>query len=420
MSSLIEQAVSSARRQQRLMSPPSSVALLQYTLDPRQAFVGQPTTLTMTVANQTGGSITMKAGRQGDEILVIFPAPPNSSGQTALTDNVDFTATMLSPGFRADSTGLGSNTFAVSPTSDQTLTPGQSIQVSFGPINVNQSVGTATVAIQEYIGASEGSASIDVNKIPAALQVIAWLNPWIVGLGVPGTLFWQSSGGTRVQVSGFPDGTGSKTFPVSGSPPFNNSTPVTVLSNEAQRTYTLVVTTNDGQSSPPVPVTLTQHSPWLTTVVTTPATLPNPLDPSATIQLDWTSLYAAQVFLGTPQGQQLQVPANPSSPFTLTPGVDAVRAALRPDQIPGTITYTLQATGYASTDSRSLPVTLGQMGVLYLKVRADGPRRPSLGVLVQDQGLVESRGRGHRRPVARHPDRVPAGRRQDRPLPRAR
>ncbi len=357
-----------ARRRYRAYTAALTDAATQlaYSAAPNQAFVGLPTTLTITMTNNTGAAISLTGGRNGDAVLLTIPAPPTFTGANALTDNIDFSCSPLTPGYTCGQQGPGSPTFTVVPIDTQTLAPGASIQVTIGPMTINATTGSPSIQVQEYIGSNTGTGGIAVQKIPQSLAVIAWLSPWIVGLGIPSTLYWQSFGGTRITVFGFPTGTGEKRFDVTGKPPYQSSTPVTVRGNESQRTYTVQVTSNDGKHAE-TPVTLTQQPPLITSFVSNPKPPPNPFDPGASILLNWTTLFSSRVYLLTPRGQMNQVSPNPSAPMSVSPGLDALAGAPSPSQIPPTAIYQLSAQGYLNTPTQSIVIQLGPMSVLYFK-----------------------------------------------------
>ncbi|HEY6392310.1 MAG TPA: hypothetical protein VIX89_13575 [Bryobacteraceae bacterium] len=354
------------RRWRSSLAAANGATLLAYSVNPSQAFVGLQTTLTITITNNTGAAISLVGGRNGDEMLLTIPAPPTFQGANALTNNIDFSCVALTPGYACGQQGQGSPTFSVRPMGSQTLAQGASIQVTIGPMTIDSTLGSPSIQVQEYIGTNTGTGAITVQKIPQTLAVIAWLSPWIVGLGIPSTLYWQSFGGTNVTVFGFPTGTGQKSFPVTGKPPSQTSTAVTVRSNESQRTYTAQVSTNDGKHAQ-TSVTLTQQPPLITSFATTPTPPPNPFDPSTSILLNWTTLFSSRVYLLTPRGQMNQAPPNPSAPMSVSPGLDALAGAASPSQIPPNAIYQLSAQGYLNTPTQAIVIQLGPMGVLYFK-----------------------------------------------------
>ncbi len=363
-------------RERRFEALVSGSPLLSYTIDPSggagqttaQAFVGLKTTLTLTATNNTGNPVTLQSGRQGDQILITIPTPSGGfSEANSLTDDVNAVACQsLTAGFTAGQQSTGSPVFQVSPTSDQTLAPGSTIQVTF-TVTVNNTLGSATLAITEYIGANTGAASIYVNKIPQALAVIAWFVPWNVGLNQPATLYWQSFGGTKVTVNGF-NGP-PQDFPVSGSPPYQDCVSVVMLRSWPQRTFQLTVSSNDGTQANGS-ATLTQQPQLITSFATIPASPSSPFSPTSSAQLTWSTLYAAAVYLTYPQGGTTSpVPANSFTPLTIYPGLDTVKNSPGiPPQIPPTAIYQLQAQGYSATaPTQSVSFQLGPMPVLWFK-----------------------------------------------------
>jgi hypothetical protein len=185
-------------------------------------------------------------------------------------------------------------------------------------------------------------------------------------LGKPSTLFWQSFGGTSVEVSGFPSGSGKKTFPVQGDPPYPGNTAVTVPSDQAQRDYTIEVFSGSGEHRQ-VGVTLTQNPALITRYVTQPTPAPNPFNPTASIGLLWSTLYASKVYLLSPTGMPVQQQPNPLSPITIWPGRDAIASAPDLQQIPDVVTYTLEAQGFQKPDTDEIVFELASVKVLYFK-----------------------------------------------------
>ena len=341
-------------------------ALFTYTINPDQVFVALSTSLTLVITNPaSSSSVSLKGGRQGDEIDVTFPVPPGQTEADSLVDKVTFSSTSLTAGFTVGPQTPGSNIFVIRPIGTQPLAPGQTIQVRFDNVIVNSAVGSPSVIIQEFIGSSKGSPTLPMRKLPQELNVIAWLSPFIIGLGGNSTLYWQSFGGTKVTVFGLATGQGQQVFPVSGDPPYPGNMSVTLKATDAQRTFSVQVMTNDNRHFE-TSVTLTQGSPCITFFGPAGAVPGPPLKGDASVQLSWTTLYAPKVFLQTPaEGAAKQFPPNTST--TVTPGVDAINGAPDFQHIPAVVTYTLQAPGFGPAASQEVSFSLASVRLLYFK-----------------------------------------------------
>ena len=343
-----------------------SAPLLSYRISPDRAFVALQTMFTLTITNPEGGApVTLKGGRKGDQIVVNFPCPPAQIGADALVDVIDFTAQSMTAGFTAGQDKPGSTDFVVLPVGEfQVLQPGASIQVVFNPVTVNGTPGTPRLTVTEYIGTNKPSVGLTITKAPQELAVIAWLDPYVVGKGQVSTLYWQSFGGTSVTVFGFPDGTGSRIFPVSGQPPYPGNCPVTVPATDPQRTYTLQVTTNDGRHAQDE-VTLTQHAPLISAFGPYPAA--SSVSPAQTVDLTWTTQYGSRVWLQNNAGDSTAVAANPLIPYPVSPGKDAVQSAGSQSQIPAQVSYSLIAEGFGKPARATCGFTIEPALLLYFK-----------------------------------------------------
>jgi hypothetical protein len=348
----------------------AATTLLSYQFLPTQAFVSLSTSFTFIATNSTDNPITLKSGRRGDMIQVTFPMPPAFTGANALIDAANFTGTPTTPGFLVGKQSVGSPTYNIQPSSDQTLQPGAQIKVVFNPVTVNATPGTPTIQIVEYIGTSTGSTGVDVQKLPQQLSIIAWLDPYLVGLGEPSTLYWQSFAGNNVNIINFPNPPPTRPFPIQGQPPYPGNTVVTLTPTEAERTYTAQVTTNDNRHAQ-VQITLAHQGPEVTSFQSSG---PLTVGPADQVPLTWTTLYSPTVFLRNSAGGQTQVAANPLTPVKVTPGTDALDGAPDWQSIPVQVAYTLVATGYGGNAlSSPINVNISPVKVLYLKyLQMDG------------------------------------------------
>lgn len=360
--------------------------LLKYSIDPTKAYIALQTNLVLTLENPRDEPVRFLFGRRGSQVLVTFPAPPNYQGADALTNVVDFGAeSSMKQRFTAGIQSEGSNTFVIAAVeTDQVLQRGESFQITFGPITVNGVDGKPVIAIEEYITDDPAETSVSVEKLKKELSIIAWLNPWIVGLGKSSTLYWQSFGGTEVEISGFPTGTGKKSFPVEGDPPYPGRTAVTVPANESARPYTAEVFSAGDHRQ--VQLTLLQNPAFITRFQIQPPVPPGPINPTISASLIWGTLYAFKVYLLNPQGQANPKPPNPFSPEVVWPGRDALASAPDYRQIPPEAVYTLEATGYQKPDTRSISFQLSKIQLLYFKYLVMGADGKLSGVSYQTDG----------------------------------
>lgn len=323
---------------------------LDYVIEPRQVFVSTTTDLTLTVTNPVScGPVTFCGGRDPSVILITIPAGPDPGDLTAAAT---FTANSKSPAFSVSTNG-GQYQIAPSQPGGATLNPGQSIVVTLTGVQVSAVAGPVEVGIEESIGSTSNQTSFEIDKVQQGLGIYAWVDPLTVGEGGTATLWWQSTGGTEVTISGsstqpFPD-----KFPVKGDPPhtdcYNIDAPVGVT---AQTTYTVkVFATGKSATASPNPV-LTKHIPVITSFATAGATLEGggKVGPTEKIALAWTSVYATGAYLTDPTGTQ-QWYTNPTSSQCLVrqPGVDLYNATADKGSIPNTARYTLSLTGYDPT-----------------------------------------------------------------------
>jgi hypothetical protein len=331
--------------------------LFDYDIQPSQAFVATNTVLTLTITNPLGGNtVRFAGGPKGDEIDVYFPV---GKDKTDLTLAIQFTATCNTPGFTCGKATAG-NYFVVRAPAGASLTPGGQVVILFNPVTINSIAGQATITIKEIIGSSENDKDVSVTKLPQELGIIAWLQPWTIGANQYSTLLWQSMGGTSVQISGYAGGTGTKTFPVSGNPPYPGNTQVTVQPSEAQRTYTVAVYTSDNQHKE-VPVTLTQHAPLITSYTADKSGILSVTDP---VTLNWSLMFAGSSTLQTPALNK----NNPNPPLVVVPGQDIAKAFQgNYPAMPDTASYLLTAYGYQVNPSETLSFKLAAVQLAYFK-----------------------------------------------------
>jgi hypothetical protein len=332
--------------------------LFDYTLAPSEGFVALQATLTLTVTNNSGDTVTMQGGRDGDMIAVTFPVPPDPN---PLTDTTGFNATSLTAGFLAGVSPSGANVYTIVPNGTQVVGPGASIVVQFGPITLDSTAGPATLQIQEFIGTNEGDTTLGFTKRAQELAVIAWAQPMSVGQNQPATIMWQSFAGTKVTVSGLPSG--DKEFPVTGEPPYPGSLKVTLLRSDAQRNYTVRVSTNDQRHAETL-VTVTQVSPVIT--FRTVCTPPDPLPLANSVTFAWTSAYASDLRVQNSAGLPDRRLTPSDSAYTVTPGLDAANA-LWPASVPSQIGYTLVAQGYSGPARKTIGFDLGRVQLGYFR-----------------------------------------------------
>jgi hypothetical protein len=333
--------------------------LFNYSFQPPQVFIATSFDLKLTVENPaTGSKAHFSGGPKGDEIDITFPV---GSGQTDLVNSLSFTASSLTPGFTC-SKAAGGNYFAIKAPAGGDLLPGNKIEIVFSAVVINGQTGSASVNIQEFVGGTSGSTLVGVTKLPQSLGLIAWLEPLVVGLQQQSTLFWQSMGATKVQVSGFNDPPATRTFIVKGSqPPYSDNCQVSVPSTESQRTYILEAFTGDGKHTPQQPVTLTQSAPLITSF--TPV-ITGAIGVSDKISLRWSTLFAASTTLKPPGA----IMFNPLSPLQVTPGQDIANAYQGNYQsMPDTASYILSAIGYQNNPIQTLSFKLAPVGLSFFK-----------------------------------------------------
>lgn len=348
---------------------------LRYAITPDTVITGSLQTLTFTAENPADGTrITFAAGARGDEILLTIPAPPAESGASALTDKVDCVAQSATDGFIA---GLqpGGNAITIRPTDAVILPPGGRIEVTLSNIQINAVAGAPVLTVDEYIGNDSGKATLTMTKRVAGLTITAWLDRQLAGQDQPVTLYWQSTGGTVVEVTGLDGGTGARRFPVSGKvPPYPGQ--ISFLPRQpGSQTLTLTVRTGDGMKSATTGVTLDVRSPFIGSLSADPPG-DSAIAADQSVSLDWSVLYARAAILTPPSAAgPRQVPAQPLRALVVQPGLDAIDGAASPSDIPQTVDYILTATGFAPQAEARLSFTLKPVRFLYFKYllrRPDG------------------------------------------------
>jgi hypothetical protein len=342
-----------------------SGTILQYAINPPKVFVSTTTDLTLVITNplNSGQTVTFRPGAQGDLVEVTF------TGQQAVTDDFNFASQSLTTGFTAGTLSPGSGVFNVQPTSLQKLEPGQTIKVLFPAVVVNGQTGTAQVQIEEFIGDSDETTTVSVERVAQELRVISWIDPQVIGLGQKTTLRWISFAGTKVKVSGFPGGTGEQTFPVHGDPPHPDSTQVGVAADEGFRTYTLTVYTNDNKHAKDE-ATVYQNPPVISSLDGDPPT-GSVVRPNQPVLLTWGTLFGQYAYLITPTAN---APAdlNVSTPVRVVPGDDAFASA-GGGPVPGQVTYELFVGGYKRGATQDVTYTISPVKILYFKYNTRDP-----------------------------------------------
>lgn len=327
--------------------------LLEYTFLPNAVFIDTKNNLVLEIENPVDKPpVKFKSGRGGDIISIGFLA---GQKQDDLVTDLNFSA-KIAP----DSFSISTN-FDITSNDDIVLNPGDSIRVTFEEMPINDASGDSVVTITESIGESSGTYPITIAKKKHELEVIAWLDPLIVGLGQQSTLHFKSSSSTKVVISGYPDGLGEKTV---DTPPYSWSGSVGIgSSSESQRTYTVIAWAG-GNRSPQEEVTLTQKPPVIT------AFAPEgdqTIKPNDTATITWQAMYASgntMKFLETRLN-------NVSSPFKPVPGKD-LTDAYNPNKhnaefMPDTVTYSLIVDGFKKSAEQSFAYKVMPVQLNYLK-----------------------------------------------------
>ncbi|WP_192349041.1 hypothetical protein [Algoriphagus sp. Y33] len=332
--------------------------LLDYSFLPDTVFVNSNDNLKLVIQNPTSGKpIPFKAGRGGDTITVTFPF---GDSQGDLVTNLKFGTGNVSTPFTVNKVG---DDFVVTATKDTTLDPGDTVQITFNDIPVNNSTGTAYVTINEFIGINSGKTSVSVTKKAQELGVIVWLDPLIVGLGQESNLQFKSAASTSVVISGYPDGKGEKTFE---TPPYSGSDTVGIGSDtNAQRTYTATAWAG-GNQSPPESITLTQVPPLITVFSPTES---QSVGAGEEVTLTWKAMYESSNEMKWLQS----VRSNVRSPFITTSGAELTKiynirnhnAQFMPDSV----TYSIIINGFKQPAQHDFVVKVKPVQLLYIKYK---------------------------------------------------
>ncbi|SFU19097.1 hypothetical protein SAMN04489724_0099 [Algoriphagus locisalis] len=335
-------------------------AFLNYSFLPDAVFVNSKDNLKLVVQNPISGKpITFKSGRGGDTIAVTFPFGDN---QDDLVTNLNFGSGDVPTPFTVDKNG---ENFVVTVTEDTTLDPGETIQITFNDIPINNVKGTAVIDIHEFIGANSGTTSVPVTKKAQELGVIIWLDPLVVGLDQKSNLQFKSAASTKVVISGYPDGKGEKSFE---TPPYSNSDAVGVGSDtDSQRTYVATAWAG-GNQSPPESITLTQVPPLITVF--------NPMEEQTVgadeeITLTWKEMFGSSSEMKWLQTRKTNVLA----PFTSNPGMeltDLYNIGNHNAQfMPESVTYSLLIHGFKKPAQHDFVFKVKPVQLVFLKYKKD-------------------------------------------------
>jgi hypothetical protein len=170
-------------------------------------------------------------------------------------------------------------------------------------------------------------------------------------------------------VVGFPYGTGTRTFPLSGTPPVSGHTTVMIQQGAHAQSYTLNVIKPGTGTVASAQVTLQNHTPFIS-VFAPVGELPAALPVDRQVTLRYVTVFAATAELISPLGAwPLPVPASGS--VVVAPGADAYRIGGNSANIPSSLDYSLMAQGFSTPDTRTIRVTLAPIRVLYFKFLVD-------------------------------------------------
>ncbi len=333
--------------------------LLNYSFLPDTVFVNSNDNLKLVIQNPTSGKpIPFKAGRGGDTITVTFPFGDTPDD---LVTNLKFGTGNVSNPFTVNKVG---DNFVVTATKDTTLDPGDTVQITFNNIPVNNSIGTAYVAINEFIGVNS-KTSVPVTKKAEVLGVIVWLDPLIVGLGQESNLQFKSAASTSVVISGYPDGKGEKTFE---TPPYSGSDAVGIGSDTTpQRTY-IATAWAGGNQSPPESITLTQVPPLITVFSPTES---QSVGAGEEVTLTWKARYESSNEMKWLQSAR----SNVRSPFITTPGAELTNIYNTGNHnaqfMPESVTYSLIIHGFKKPAQHDFVFKVKPAQLLYLKYKKD-------------------------------------------------
>lgn len=333
-------------------------AKLSYRATPPAAFVSTKVDITVTATNTGDADIKLV---KNDEIQIAFPA--------TMVDNQNFTvSTPPKSGYSAAKSTAG-DYFSVKAPFGLVLKPGDVMTITFSqaPIVSTPTTGI-NIVVSEFIGTTTPAlVNLPFEVKSAGLGIIAWLDKMIVGELQPSTLYWQSSGGTQVVISGYPTGTGQKTCSVKG----NTQVYVPVqASNPQQWKYTLQVFTGDGGSHEETSVTLQVNPPIINSFVSAPINKTIRVD--ASVELSWLVQFASSVILTTPTIPNWRQPIN-ANPYKTVPGADIRKAYwLNAAQVPDTVDYILSVNGFLPPAPQTITFHLEPVKLLYFKFTTKG------------------------------------------------
>lgn len=335
-------------------------SILQYSFQPDEVFISTSTDLKLVITNPADGKlINFMGGPDGDSIDIIFPI---GNTETDLVETINFN-TKVPTGTTCAKSAFG-DYFTLRFTNNSTkLQPGQQLTVTFLGVPINSKCKPSTPAvikIKENLE-NEGASVVNIDKRPNnTLDIIAWVSPSTIALNNSATLYWQSTGGTKVVVGPF--NSGDKTFPVEGPPPSPGNTRINIPSTtESQRTYTLTVYTSDQQHTQ-VPVTLTQNPP-LITAFTSDKSGAITVDDSMT--LDWFFLWGTSSAIISNSGLQLN---NPLTGIKVNPGHEVMESYSNNYQnMPSSVYYELDVNGFKNGATKRVSIDLLPVHMLYFK-----------------------------------------------------
>lgn len=341
-------------------------SILQYSFQPDEVFISTSTDLKLVITNPVNGKlINFTGGPNGDSIDITFPI---GNTETDLVETLNFN-TKAPTGITCAKSAFG-NYFTLRFTNNSTkLQPGQQLTVTFLAVPINSKCKPSTPAvikISENLQ-NERTSTVNIDKRPDnTLDIIAWVSPSIIALGLSAKLYWQSTGGTKVVVGPF--NSGNKTFPVQGPPPSPGNCSINIPSTtESQRTYTLTLYTSDQQHTQ-VPVTLTQNPPLITALTSDKSGF---LKVDDSMTLDWFFLWGTSSAIVSNSGLQLN---NPLTGVTVNPGYEVMESySSNYQNMPSVIYYELNVNGFKNMDSKQVSINLEKVQMLYFKyTKKDG------------------------------------------------
>jgi len=330
-----------------------SNAKLKYRVTPPAAFVSTKVDITVTATNTGDADIKLV---KNDEIQIAFPS--------TMVDNQNFTVrTPPKSGYSASKSTAG-DYFSVKAPFGLVLKPGDTMTITFSQAPIVSTPATSiNIVVSEFIGTvTQALVNLPFEVKSAGLGIIAWLDKMIVGELQPATLYWQSSGGTKVVISGYPTGTGQKTCCVKG----NTKVYVPVQPSDPQQwKYTLQVFTVDGGSHEETSVTLQVNPPIINSYVSAP--IEKTIRVDASVELSWLVQFASSVILTTPTRPNWRQPIH-ANPYKTVPGEDIRKAyQLNFAQMPETVDYILTANGFLKAAAQTITFTLEPVTLLYFK-----------------------------------------------------